>query len=332
MQPLLGVLRLGFLLVLVLALSAATTRAAPPAQPPEVTATVDVDQVTVGDRITLTVAVRHAADVRVELPQTVTGLGDLEVVEALPLEEAVAADGSGEIRLTYAVAAFRTGDLNLAFPPIAYVSGDGTRGEAVAPVIPIRVESVLPAGQPPVDIQDLKPQLSVPGDGVAFTRPLLAALVATAVALGMGRLALYWHQRPRLKPPLPPPPSPAASPEEVARADLERIAALDLIARDDYKGFYSGVAACIRRYLTEQYGFPAVAMTTAELEAQMVGWGLDRWQARLVSGLLSECDAVVYARYVPAAARAEGTLDMAYEVVAMASPAGQEALAEGVER
>jgi hypothetical protein len=58
-------------------------------------------------------------------------------------------------------------------------------------------------------------------------------------------------------------------------------------------------------------------MTAPELEARMVQLGLNRWQARLVGGLLAECDEVVYARYTPALPRADATLTMAYEIAEM---------------
>ena len=43
--------------------------------------------------------------------------------------------------------------------------------------------------------------------------------------------------------------------------------------------------------------------------------GVDRWQTRLVGGFLEECDAVVYAGYLPAAERRQADLTMAREIV-----------------
>jgi hypothetical protein len=118
------------------------------------------------------------------------------------------------------------------------------------------------------------------------------------------------------------------TPEETAREELDRIAA-QLRGPERYREYYSGIAICIRRYITERYGFAAVALTTPELEARMVRLGLDRWQARLVGGLLSECDDVVYARYTPANERAEAVLMMAYEITEMGAPSGPTLVAPG---
>jgi len=53
-----------------------------------------------------------------------------------------------------------------------------------------------------------------------------------------------------------------------------------------------------------------------ELARRLVASGVGRWRARLVSGLLNECDAVHYAHYIPAPARAEA--DEVCEVLARA--------------
>jgi hypothetical protein len=52
----------------------------------------------------------------------------------------------------------------------------------------------------------------------------------------------------------------------------------------------------------------------------MLKRGLDRWQVRVASGLLEQCDSVVYARYRPAAERADADLTAAYEIVEMSRP------------
>ena len=80
------------------------------------------------------------------------------------------------------------------------------------------------------------------------------------------------------------------------------------------------MAVTLRNYLTERFGFPAFALTTTEMQDEMVRRGIDRWQARIVGGLLNQCDAVVYARYRPAIERADADLTAAYEIVEMSRP------------
>ena len=58
----------------------------------------------------------------------------------------------------------------------------------------------------------------------------------------------------------------------------------------------------------------------AVLERRMTGHGVDRWQARLVAGLLDRCDAAVYARRYPEPASADHDLTLAYEIVELGRP------------
>ena len=188
----------------------------------------------------------------------------------------------------------------------------GTTATATAPAIPVAVASVIPAGEPLTDVRDLKAQLAVPGAAPVYVRPALAVVAAAAVAGLVLLLARALRRRPAPSPAGPPP-----LPEDEARAELERLAALALPERGAHKEHYRLLGGCVRGYLTGRYGFPAFALTTAELEERMVGQGVDRWQARLVSGLLQECDDVRYGQYVPAAARADADLTAAFEIVEM---------------
>lgn len=52
----------------------------------------------------------------------------------------------------------------------------------------------------------------------------------------------------------------------------------------------------------------------------MTSHGVDRWQARLVSGLLDRCDRAVYARQYPDPASADHDLTVAFEIVELSRP------------
>jgi hypothetical protein len=294
--------------------------AEPPGEGPvAVRATVDRDQVTVGDRITLTVVVEHDEGLAPALLQEASAFGAFEVLGAEPPQERPLDGGRRETVLVFTVAAFGTGDLEIPAIVVPYTDAAGNPGMATAPAIPIRVASVIPPGQPPTDVRDLKPQLAVPGGAPTYLRP---ALIVAAAAITVGLMLLLAHVLRRRRAPAPAGPPPL--PEDEARAELERIASLRLPEQGAHKEHYRLLASCIRRYLTGRYDFPAFALTTAELEEQMVLRGVDRWQARLVSGLLQECDDVRYGQYVPAAARADADLTAGFEIVEITRPRTEE--------
>ncbi len=109
------------------------------------------------------------------------------------------------------------------------------------------------------------------------------------------------------------------SPEDAARRALDG-AGSRFGADGDFAAYYGVLASTVRDYLTYRFGFPAFALTTVELQGQMVFRGMDRWQARLVGGLLSQCDAVMFAHYRPAGERADADLTAAYEIIEMSRP------------
>ena len=110
------------------------------------------------------------------------------------------------------------------------------------------------------------------------------------------------------------------SPERIARDALDTLGAEAGPARLDYPAYYGGLAVTVRTYLAARFGFNAHALSTRELERRMVSHGVDRWQARLVAGLLERCDDAVYAHRYPDFASADHDLTVAYEIVELSRP------------
>jgi hypothetical protein len=292
---------------------------------PEVTVTLDKNRVTVGDPISLTVTVRHAPDVRIVTTSLDDQLGVLEPLASDPPDEHPVG-GELELKLHYRVAVYQTGNVPVPAFVVAYTNADGSPGQATAVSPPaITVQSIVPANANPTDIKGLKPQfsMSVPA---AVSGALVAGGVAVVLALVLAALAgvVLLQRRRRREPPRVP------SAADAAREELDRVVALNLFAKGELVEHYRLIGACIRRYITGRFGFPAVTLTTGELERQMEARGVDRWPARLVAGLLNECDAVIYARYVPAPARAEADNAMAYEIVETLDGTGPVAVANAV--
>ena len=271
------------------------------------------NQVTVGERIEVTVTLRLPAAAQPDLANLDRRFGDLEpLVIGLPEEERSA--DSKEIRIRYQVAAFRPGAVE--FPPLTVsYQLNGQTAEVSAPAVAVNVQSVLAPDEAPAQPRDLKPQIELPFHAGLSRRTVVTVAIAGVGAVAVLTVLAIVTVRLRRRPPSGPV-TPQASPAEVtAREELERIAGLGLLEQGDLKTLHRLLAVCIRRYLSERYGFAAFAMTTTELTASMEVAGVDRWPARLVSGLLGECDAVTYGGYEPALVRAQTNLTTAQEIV-----------------
>lgn len=287
-------------------------------QPPvSARATFSATSVALGERLRLTVTVLHSTDVLVSVdPPARTAT--LQLVEVVPRTTTPSTPAAGETatRFEYVIAVFALGDVQLPPLSVAWLDADGRTGEVPVAPPPFTVRATSAAGD--TALRPLKPQLDVAGAPPAWQRPAAAAGV-TALVLALAAAALTRRSRRGPAPVAAPAPLEAVA-EGIARRRLDALAAADLLAHGDYDAYYGTIATVVRDYLEERFGFRARSLTTTELQQRMVALGVERWQARLVSGLLDRCDAAVYAGRRPDPISADHDLTVAFEIVELARP------------
>jgi hypothetical protein len=274
------------------------------------------DQVTVGDRLTYVITIEADGGVEFSLVQSSLP-AELEVVGTPRTTSRSLGNGRVEIKLTFQLAVFVPGDVIVPPLSLRYFGKDIEGGSIQTQASRISVASVLPSGGD-VEPRDLKPQAKLGLGSPAWVAPAVAAASIALIVVGT---LLLWRVRilRRRAAYVPAPAIVAEVPEDRARVVLDRTG-VDFGADGDYVVYYRSIGVTVRSYLTERYGFPAFALTTRELESEMLRRGLDRWQVRVAGGLLTQCDSVVYAHYRPAAERADADLTAAYEIVEMSRP------------
>jgi hypothetical protein len=272
---------------------------------------------TVGDRFRVKIVVEADTGTRVEVaPGGIPP--DVALAESVRFSSSDAGGGRTRTSIELVLAPFLLGDYQM--PPITlrYRDPSGDFGELRTPSARILIQSTLPAGPDLPEPRDLKPQAVLPSPSGAPYELIALAGAALALALALTLVVIRRLQSPR-------PAAVAATrieplgPEDAARALLDEAAARFADTGDQH-AYYATISRAVRSYLTERFGFPAFALTTVELQGQMVFRGMDRWQARLVAGLLEQCDSVMYAGYAPAGERADADLTAAYEIVEMSRP------------
>jgi hypothetical protein len=168
-------------------------------------------------------------------------------------------------------------------------------------------------------LRPLKPQAEVAGAPPAWQRPAMiigtAALLLVAGRVGFTRLR-HRRQTAVVAPPL----EEAATAEGLARRRLQELATTAPLSRGDYDHYYGTISLVVREYLHDRFAFGAHALTTPELQQRMVSGGVERWQARLVAGLLDRCDGAVYAGRHPDPASADHDLTVAFEIIELSRP------------
>ncbi len=286
-------------------------------------AAFDPPSASIGDRVTLSVVVRHPDNVI--LKASTPALADVDVVTVIPPttatgtpagEAAASLPGSTTHVTTFAytLQPFVLGTVDTGPIQLSWLRADGSVGTVdVAPaqlvVAPVRAaedEALRP----------IKPQVSIEGAPSPAVRPATAATLVTVLVLAIGLVMVL---RKRRTTPVEVTAPADMSPERGARDALDALGPV-LAARLDYESYYGGLALTVRTYLAARFGFNAHALTTTELERRMVSHGVDRWQARLVGGLLERCDDAVYGHRYPEPASADHDLTVAYEIVELSRP------------
>jgi hypothetical protein len=132
-------------------------------------------------------------------------------------------------------------------------------------LIRLEVASVLVEGD--TELRDIKPQAILPVPPIwpfLLAGACLTVLLSTGIFFG-GRWAYNRWWRKELIPAMPEPIIDTRPPEVIAYTELDRIVAMDLPAKAQYKDHYSLVTDCLRRYIEGRYQFPALEQTTSEI-------------------------------------------------------------------
>lgn len=306
--------RLAAILVVIAALIATTPAATSAQEAPEgVTATVAFREstATIGDRVALVVRVEHPESVVVTIP--LPAIPDAEVRSTGETVTTTTLEGGQVTETTFLYQVFALGPVETGPIPIRWIQEDGTSGTFEAPGAQFTILSVRPPGDEA--LRPLKPPLTIAGAPPAW---LLPAAIALSVLVIVGLVVLLVRRLRRRAPEEEL--RPLDVPERSARERLAAVQHAQLPDEEEFQRFYGTIAAVVREYLGERFGFNATALTSNELEARMTSHGVDRWQARLVSGLLERCDLAVYARQYPDPASADHDLTVAFEIVELSRP------------
>ncbi len=294
--------------------SAQTPEAAP--SDLEIRVTLDPPEARLGERVEIIVSVTHPSDRLVTAGQ-LTPSNAIEVIETRDPVSEVLDSETTVTEFSFVIAPFELGQLALGSVPITALREDGTVTNASASIPPLTV--VLGLQPNDTELRPLKPQAEVAGAPpplLTRTSAALGAAVLSILVLGTGLVALLRRKPPEAEEqPVEP-----LSIEDATRRRLDALGRARYLEDGDFEGYYGELSLAVRDHLEARFGFRATALTTRELERRMTAEGVDRWQARLVAGLLQRCDAAVYAHIHPDAASADHDLTVAYEIVELSRP------------
>lgn len=259
----------------------------------------------IGEHISMTVRVTVPAGATVELTPGTESWANIELVSIDSVNQVNQPDGVLWL-FQATVAPFAPGALSFA-PTIAVIKGSDSATTAL-PAVPLTVVRTLAEDAPP-ELSPLAPPVAIGGAESPWLKPgialglLAGAALLAAVLWFVGRAVLRRVRR--------------TAPVLVAHPAPRTLDGAEQLLHSDPVGAYRLMSSVVKSELARRYGVRATALTTTELRRRLESGG-ERWEARLVAGLLEECDSVIYAGYRPATERREADLTMAREIVEVA--------------
>jgi hypothetical protein len=274
----------------------------------------DSDTVHVGDALNLVVTAISRRGVPVNLPGTL----DLKAFSVLDRKEAETDLGDGRVRheFTLVISAYEPGVTEIPAIEVTYLGTGGDVRTARTAPIPLKVGSLI-ANEPEPALKEAAAPVTVLEEN--WVLAYVAAGLLAALLGGLVTWVVVRRLRARVSARPGPPPRPA---HEIALEKLDRLGQYGFLEDADNRPFYFSVSEVIREYLGARYGFDSLELTTDELVSQLKRAArneLGLYEGE-ITGWLSACDLVKFAKISPTVAEARGALETAIRIVTSTKP------------
>jgi hypothetical protein len=266
---------------------------------------------TVGDPIQLEVDVTTPPGCRAEILKPEIQTGDFSILDFPPESKMVEQKDKllhHKVRIVAAI--YKTG--TFTFPPIRIILEDSSGKKTVvsSPSTTIEIQSILDKN---TKLKDLKKQADITEK---FNWALWLGIVLAGCILGF----LLWKflKRRRNRPAIANT-TPVKNPLEVAELDLRSLLSQGLPPGGMEKKFYILLSDIVKRILESGFGIRTEEQTTSEIMVSLRrASNLDIEKLELIETLLSSCDVVKFAKYIPSKSEHEVAGERALEVLAAA--------------
>jgi hypothetical protein len=273
------------------------------------TCLVDVDrsEITIADRLQLTITVVSGPDYEAELPAIGEKLAQFGIVDYHTTAPELTIDGKTKISRSYVLEPFLSGNYTIPAMTVSFwKSGEKDKNLHTIQTedIPVEVKSLLPEKLKGMKLHDIRPPVVLP-----FKMALwmwIAGLGAGLLIIG-GAAFFIFRKRHRVAGIQA---EVVLSPHEQAYQELERLIAQNLIEKGEVKQFYQDISNILRRYIENRFDINAPELTTEEfLEGLKANTIFPAANENLLKNFLTHCDLVKFAAHQPGTQDIQSTFD-----------------------
>ena len=257
--------------------------------PLEVTASVDKDKATIGDKITYTIIVKADKDIEIKFPEFGQNLGGFAIKDFGTSRKGWFRTKT--YRQWYVLDTYTSGKYSIPEARVKYRKKSQKEWQEVSTdEITVEVESILENAEDKRDIREIAGPIGFP-----IRIPWYVWGSAAFIVVG-GGIAFFLFKRKRAEEVFIPP-RPA---HEIAYEALEALMQKEYLRRGELKLYYIELSDIVRHYLENRFNLRAPEMTTEEfLNTVKDNKALSYEHKSLLRDFLSHCDLVKFARYSP---------------------------------
>ncbi len=271
------------------------------------TLTLDIDkkEITIAERLNLTIGITVDEDYDVKLPAFGDKLQQFGIVDYRTTRPKLTGDKRKTLERSYVLEPFLSGDYTIPEMKVMFWE-KGKQETDVHEIetseIEIKVKSLLPEDLKEFKIHEIMPPVPLPRSYA----PWLWAGIGLAAVLLAG-VIIFFIKRKKNGPEATLVKTPA---HILAYEALEALVQEDLINQGRIKLFYHRISDIIRRYIENRFGLRAPEQTTEEFLAGLDGARdfPDNYKD-LLNNFLRHCDLVKFAAYLPEADNIQNTFD-----------------------
>jgi BatD DUF11 like domain len=279
---------------------------------------VNRKEITVADQLELSLEASAPENIKLKFPAYSASLGDFTLKETRDLPAVMTGTGENlqiRHRITYILEPYLSGTYTIPAMTITYSENDTASvvSELETEKIEIQVKSLLDQDTGQAVIKDIKPPLLLPPNNLRLA--LLIGLILLLVTLAFCGF-YFWNKRNRKKESL----EIELGPEEIARQELDRLLAENLLRKGEIKLFHLRISDILRRYIENRFGLQAPERTTEEFlvelsRAETTTKVLLKSHKALLTDFLTQCDLVKFAQHEPSITECEKTILICQEFI-----------------